>query len=118
MLAPEALLLLDRRLAWLREHRPDLQQAIDVQGALVRASLEAPRKPEVSPFPVPREKLAAKIRAGTPVLHAEPATVDVHYSADLFGRLANLVTERGEQDTSALVAAAANGELDPQHLFA
>jgi FdhE protein len=122
MAAPDTrVLLLERRLAALRKARPDLEQALAIQEQLIRASLEPPRPPETSPFPVPREHLAARIRAGIPLLHDQPAHVDVHLAADLFSRLVNTLQQLENPDVGAqletLVGAATSGALDPQQLF-
>ena len=54
----ERLLRLDRRLAALRTARPDLADALDLQEALIRASLTSARPPQAQPFPVPHEAVA------------------------------------------------------------
>ncbi len=119
--AAEIVPLLDRRLAALRKARPDLENAISLQDKLIRTALETARPPEVSGFPTPRELVAARVREGTPLLHDQPASVDIHYAADLFSRLVNALLEMGDDEShqrlQALVDAATRGGLDPQQLF-
>jgi FdhE protein len=122
MAAPEQLLLLlDRRLAALRKSRPDLEQALDLQEQLIRVTLMSVRGPETRPFALPREQLARRLRQGIPLLHDQPAHVDVHYAADLFSRLVNVLQDRADPDRGdrleVLVAAIVGGALDPQRLF-
>lgn len=117
----EALLQLDRRLDRLKLARPDLATAADFQALLVREALTAAREPRIDGFPLPRERVLAKVRAGTPLLHEEPAEVDVHYAADLFSRLVNVAAERGSPETAGAVepiaAAATQGRIPPERLF-
>lgn len=118
----EALLQLDRRLERLKHARPDLAAAADFQALLVREALTAAREPRIPAFPLPRERVLAKVRVGTPLLHQEPAEVDVHYAADLFSRLVNVATERGSPATASnvgpIAAAATEGRIPPDRLFA
>ena len=55
------------------------------------------------------------------MLHDEPASVDVHFAADLFSRLVGILQGREDAElrpkVDALVAAATNGGLDPERLF-
>ena len=117
----ELLLLLDRRLAAVRKSRPELGEALDLQERLIRQSLMSARPPQAQPFPLPREHLAARIRNGVPVMHDQPAHVDVRFAADLFSRLVNDLQEREDAELqsglNALVEAATNGRLDPERLF-
>jgi FdhE protein len=117
----ELLLLLDRRLAALRKSRPELGDVFDLQEQLIRESLTAARPAEAQPFPLPREHLTVRIRGGVPVLHDQPAHVDVHFAADLFSRLVNVLQQREDVELrsglDALVGAATSGGLDPQRLF-
>src|SRR5438093_7609177 len=119
--AAEILAQLDRRVAALKKARPDLAVAIDLQEQLIRTALNSARPPRVAPFAVPRELAAARIRQGIPLLHDQPASVDVHFAADLFSRLVNVLQQRENEDTApqlqALVSAATGGALDPERLF-
>jgi FdhE protein len=121
-ISEERLLLLDRRLASLRKSRPDLEQALELQEQLLRTSLTSPRPPLAESFPIPREHLAARVREGVPLLHDQPVQVDLHYAADLFSRLVNVLQEREDpelaQRLEGVVTAATGGALDPQRLFA
>lgn len=114
--------LLERRLGALRKSRPDLDEALTLQAALVRAALSSARQPRPDPFPMPREAIAARVREGVPLLHDQPITLDIHYPADLFSRLVNVLSERNdpdlEQRLSSVVNAATTGLLDPERLFA
>lgn len=127
MLPPAAPALheqLDRRLQRLEQRHPELAAAIRLQGALTRErlTLAQERTPEIGDVLLPRERATAKIRAGIPLLHDEPAFVDVDYAANLLGRLANAATGHGEPETAErvqpLVAALAAGLLEPDRLLA
>lgn len=87
----------------------------------MRASLDAPRSAEAHPFPLPHDQVAARLRAGVPLLHDQPAFVDIHFAADVFSRLVNVLQQRedAQLDTQleAVVAAATGGAIDPQRLF-
>ena len=121
VLQEQQLLGLDRRLAALRKSRPDLNEALDLQEALIRASLSAPRPAEAHPFPLPHDQVAARLREGVPLLHDQPAYVDVHLAADVFSRLVNVLQERQDAELRArlegIVTAATGGAIDPQRLF-
>lgn len=122
MAATEELpLLLDRRLAALRKSRPELDDVLDLQEQLIRAALTSARPAQAQPFPLPREQLAHRIRSGVPLLHDQPASVDVHYAADLFSRLVNVLQQREDPELQsgldALVSAATTGGMDPERLF-
>jgi len=115
-------LLLDRRVAALRQARPDLEAGLALQALLIRETLTAVRPP-MARFPVvPPERVLHKIRDGVPLLHTESIDVDVEYAADLFGRLLNVVTghdeTRNADQAEPLIAAATDGRLDPHRLFA
>jgi FdhE protein len=117
----ERLLLLDRRLASLRQSHPELAQALDLHEQLARASLSSARPPQTQPFAIPREHLAARVREGVPLLHDQPVQIDLHFAADLFSRLVNAFQQREDPELAArldgIVAAATGGVLDPQRLF-
>ncbi|HLZ30786.1 MAG TPA: formate dehydrogenase accessory protein FdhE [Chloroflexota bacterium] len=122
MAAPEELLLLlDRRLAALRRARPDFDDVLDLQEQLIRQSLTSARPAQAQPFPLPRDQVAARIRGGVPLLHDQPASVDIHFAADLFSRLVNVLEQREDPELhtglDALVGAATSGRLDPERLF-
>ena len=122
MPSPDTIPQLERRLERLTKARPDLREAAELQAALVREVVIAAREPEARGFPLPAQRVAAKVREGIPLLHGEPAFVDVHYAADLFGRLVNRLSERDDPATGgrvqAIVDAATGDRLDPQRLFA
>jgi FdhE protein len=117
----ELLLLLDRRLAALRKAHPELEEAIDLQEQLIRASLTSARAAEALPFALPREHLIARLHEGVPMLHDQTAHVDVHFAADLFSRLVNVLQQRDDAELRSrldvLVSAATSGALEPQRLF-
>src|SRR5207253_2665152 len=96
----EIVALLDRRVTALKKARPDLETAIDLQAQLIRTAFESARPPQVASFPLPREMVAARVREGIPLLHDQPASVDIHFAADLFSRLVNVLQERGDQETA------------------
>src|ERR671926_366541 len=100
MVGTELRVLLDRRVAALRKARPDLEAAIGLQELLIRTALESGRPPSVEPFPLPREAAAARVREGVPLLHDQPAVVDVHFAADLFSRLVNVLQQRADPETA------------------
>lgn len=112
-------------MAALRTSRPDLEGALHLQELLVRTSLTSARPPHVTAFALPRDVVVARVRGGVPLLHDQPATVDVHFAADLFSRLVNTLEEnephRDATDVSpnlaAIIQAATTGSLDPETLF-
>ncbi|HEY3059617.1 MAG TPA: formate dehydrogenase accessory protein FdhE [Chloroflexota bacterium] len=121
-MAGDMLGLLDRRVAALRKARPDLGDGLELQEQLIRTSLSSARPPHIQPFPTPREHVAARVREGVPLLHDQPASVDVHFAADLFSRIVNVIQQReAEPETQhslqQLVEAATSGGLDPERLF-
>jgi FdhE protein len=118
----EILALLDRRVAALAKTRPDLADSLELQQQLIRTSLRSARQPRVESFPTPRELVANRVRQGIPLLHDQPASVDLHFAADLFSRLVNVVRQHQSDDETqarlqALVDAATSGALDPERLF-
>ena len=118
----DRLALLDRRLAALRKSRAETGEALDLQELLVRVALTSAREPHADPFPLPREAAVARVRQGVPLLHDQPVVLDVHFAADLFSRLTNVLSERDNPDLTprldAVVRAATTGQLDPELLFA
>ena len=123
-MAPESkLMLLERRLAALRRGSTaaELNDALDLQEQLITTVLESPRAPETQPFPLPREQVVARMREGVPLLHDQPLHIDVHFAADLFSRLVNVLQQREDPELRSrldtLVAAATGGMLEPQQLF-
>src|SRR5437762_2351442 len=117
----DRLLLLDRRVAALRNTRPDLADALDLQDTLIRTVLTSARPPETRPFPLPRDQVVARCRQGVPLLHDQPVWLDINYAADLFSRLVDAFVQRDDADMSprlnALIDAATAGLVDPQQLF-
>jgi len=117
----ERLLLLDRRAAALRKARPELEEAINLQEQLIRANLSSARPADAQPFALPREHLIARLHEGVPLLHDQTAHVDLHFAADLFSRLVNVLQQRDDAELRSrldvLVAAATSGAIDPQRLF-
>ena len=113
--------LLDRRVAALNKARPELAEVLDLQAQLIRAALTSARPAEAQPFALPREQAAARVREGIPLLHEQPAQLDLHFAADLFSRLVNVLQERQDAELGsrldALVTAATSGTLDPERLF-
>jgi FdhE protein len=113
--------LLERQLAGLRRARPDLAAATAVEEDLLRETLGGARPPEVRPPILPWPRVLEKVRAGVPLLHDEPLFLDLHYAADLFGRLVDAVERRRDpalaERTAPIVAAATQGRLDPNQLF-
>src|SRR5438270_5826459 len=122
MSAPQDLVsLLDRRVAALKKAHPELGEALDLQAQVIRAALTSARPPEALPFALPREQVAARVREGIPLLHDQPVQIDIHFAADLFSRLVNLLQQRDDPELQprldSLVQAATTGGLDPQQLF-
>jgi FdhE protein len=122
MAAAEALLQrLDRRLAVLCTQHPELEGALTLQRDIIRAQLDSSRPPEVTPFPLSRPRLNARIDEGVPLLHDQPVSLDLHFAADLFSRLLNALADRGSSAPTdgldELMRAATSGRLDPEHIF-
>ena len=119
--AQDLVSLLDRRVAALNKARPELAEVLDLQSQLIRAALTSARPAEAQPFALPREQAAARVREGIPLLHEQPAQLDLHFAADLFSRLVNALQERQDAELvsrlEALVTAATSGTLDPERLF-
>ena len=118
----ERLLLLDRRMAALKKRAaPDLGESLELQAQLIRVALSSAREPITQSFPLPREQLIARLRDGVPLLHDQPAHVDIHFAADVFSRLVNVLQQREDGDLrgrlDTLAASATGGLLDPQALF-
>ena len=117
----QLLAALDHRVAALRKSRPELADTLDLQQQLIRTTLTSARPPHTTPFPLPSEHLHARVREGIPLLHDQPLQVDIHFAADLFSRLVNLLQQRADADLqprlSALVHAATQGSVDPHLLF-
>ncbi len=107
------LAILDRRVTLLRKQRPELDDALVLQQQIVSTQLSSPRPPELSAFALPRQQVAARMREGVPLLHGQPAIVDVRFAADLFGRLVSALSPRFD----ALAGAMASGQVDPENLF-
>lgn len=83
---------LEARLAHVRSMKPPgVADAADIQAEFTRAALDVPRPPRVERFPLPRERVREKLRAGTPLLHGEPVVVDVQHAAELYSRLRRVV---------------------------
>ncbi len=121
MVAGDLLAQLERRVERLRSTHSELRQPIQIQAALTRQRLSSSQAPIVTPFPMPLERAAFKLGSGTPLLHGEPAIVDVNFAADLFGRMLNALLDldigRDGADFMPLVEAMKAGALDAHHLF-
>src|ERR1051326_26955 len=119
---PDRLLVLERRVAALAAKRPDLADALTLQQELIRVVLETARPPRAEAFPLPRDAVVARVRDGVPLLHDQPVTLDINYAADVFSRMANVLTERNDPELATrlegLVTAATSGLLDPERLCA
>jgi FdhE protein len=117
--APELLIILERRLAALRKSRPDLEEALALQELLIRTTLTSARPPEAQPFALPRAHLAARLHEGTPLLHDQPVSVDIHYAADLFSRIVDALEQRDDPELRARlsVLVEATASMDPERLF-
>jgi len=101
--------------------RPDLEPALGLQADLLREVLTGRRPPEVRLDIHEHSAISSKLRSGIPLLDREPLVLELEYAADLFERLLNVVLQRQDADTAAraspLIAAAADGRLDPGELF-
>jgi FdhE protein len=103
---------LERRLARLRETRPEMDpSAVGLQGALIRARLEM-LEPDLPVLRLPAGVALERLQSHTPLLHQAPAFVDVGWAAGLFGRLVEV-----SPDTDALETALEEGLLDTESLF-
>ena len=112
-LADTLLPILERRVAVLRRSRPDLDEALMLQQAIISTQLGSARPPGLNAFPLPRQHVAARLQDGVPLLHEEPVSVDIHYAADLLARLVQALSPRFD----ALIGPATSGRLDPQQVF-
>jgi FdhE protein len=113
--------LLDRRVSALLTARPDLEPILALQAALLREALTETCPPDVRPNKLDPGSARSRLKDGVPLLDGQPPFVDLHYAADLFERLLNVVLRQGDPDTHAraapLIAAAADGRLEPRELF-
>jgi len=113
--------MLERRMRALLTARPDLEPALALQAEILRETLAEARPPDLRLRDPPLTEALRKLNAGVPLLDKEPLSLDVHYAADLFERLLNVVVRRADAEASAmadpLVAAANEGRLDPEQLF-
>jgi FdhE protein len=107
------LALLDRRIAVLRMQRPELDEALVLQHRVITTQLNSPRAPQVAAFALPRQQLAERVREGVPLLHGQPALVDVQFAADLLERLVLALSPRFD----SLAGAIPSGRVDPEQLF-
>jgi FdhE protein len=120
--SPEALLQrLDRRVTVLRTQHPELEAALTLQRDIIHAQVFSRRPPAASAFPMPRPRIVARIAEGVPLLHDQPVSIDLHFAADLFGRLLNTLAERGPaaptDGLDELMRAATSDRLDPEPIF-
>ena len=107
---------LERRLARLRETRPELDpSAVALQGALIRARLEM-LEPDLPRLRLPANVALERLSSRTPLLHQAPAFVDVGWAAGLFGRLVEVAAEHSAE-SEALQTALDEGLLDTESLF-
>jgi FdhE protein len=104
----------DRRVALLRQQRPELDDALALQGRIVRTQLSSPRPPDLSAFALPRQQVAARLHAGIPLLHEQPALVDLQFAAGLFERLVTALSPQFDVLANTLGC----GRLDAERLFA
>src|ERR671939_2187123 len=112
----ELLAELERRLARLRQTRPELDPAsIALQGDLIRARLEM-LEPDLPRLRLSLEVALERLRSRTPLLHQAPAFVDVGWAAGLFGRLVEVAAEHSAE-SHALQTALDEGLLDTESLF-
>ena len=79
--------VLHRRVAELRALHPGLEDALALQEVVIRAQLSSPRAPDVQAFALPRQQVGARVHDGVPLLHDQPVAIDIHFAADLCGRL-------------------------------
>jgi FdhE protein len=111
---PDNLLqVLDRRVSALRNSRPDLDEALRLQQAIISTQLSSTRPPAVNVLPLPRAQVAARLQDGVPLLHEQPIGVDFHFAADLFTRLLQVLSPCFD----ALIGPANAGRLDPERVF-
>src|ERR671939_357194 len=112
----ELLAELERRLARLRQTRPELDPAsIALQGDLIRARLEM-LEPDLPRLRLRPEVALERLRSHTPLLHQAPAFVDVGWAAGLFGRLVEVASQHAS-DSESLASALQDGLLDTESLF-
>src|SRR5918912_801167 len=97
----ELLAELERRLARLRQTRPELDPAsIALQGDLIRARLEM-LEPDLPRLRLRPETALERLRSHTPLLHQAPAFVDVGWAAGLFGRLVEVASQHSTEASQA-----------------
>ena len=95
---PELLAVAERRMSALSAAHPELADCLALERTVLQESVSAPRPPRITPFPLPREHLLARLDAGVPLLHDQPIDLDIHFAADLFVRLVGAL--HGEVEAS------------------
>jgi hypothetical protein len=74
--------------------------------------------PLVQPPLLPRERALAKLRAGVPLLHAEPLVVDSERARAMLQRSTHAVERQAPGGGAKLVSEATkDGRLDPEHML-
>lgn len=111
----------ERRWQAVRETRPDLAPALDLQRRLLTlvselaAALQAGRLPRLS---LPPKYLAAKLGRGIPVLAGEPIPIPVPVLAPALVRFCDVLAEGGAGDSAAHIRdAIANGSMEAGSLL-
>jgi FdhE protein len=118
--------VLQRRVGELCALHPGLEDALALQEVVIRAQLSSPRAPDVQAFVLPRQQVAARVHDGVPLLHDQPVAIDIHFAADLCGRLLHALAPHSQLgdahvDTRCAVQLTATSSitrgLDAEQLF-
>jgi FdhE protein len=112
---------LEQRLRLLRADYPELAVELSSEANLLRTVLQTSQAPRTPLPPLPRERLAARLAAGMPVLHDQALVVDFAFAMDLLRRLVRTVVDAGDDRTGAeaeaVLAAVVDGRLDAEQVL-
>ncbi len=116
------MVLLEQRLRVLCVDSPALAAELTSEANLLRTVLQISQAPR-TPLPaLPRERLAARLAAGIPVLHDQPLGLDLAFAMDLLRRLVRTLVDAGEDpggaEAAVALAAVIDGRLDAQQVVA
>jgi FdhE protein len=112
---------LEQRLRLLCADYPELAADLSSEASLLRTVLQTPQTPHTPLPPLPRERLAARLAAGMPMLHDQPLVIDLGFAMDLLRRLVRTMVDTGDDRTGveaeAVLAVVVDGRLDAEQVF-
>lgn len=112
----------ERRWTAIREARPDLAPALDLQRQLLRLVLDLDATLDRAPLPrlsLPAKYLAAKLARGVPVFVGEPIPMPIPAMTPVLLQLCDALATGGAGDAAAHIRESiATGQMDAGSLFA